>query len=68
MYSICAMGCLFLEGDFNGFHYIAVDEPLSQADARSNCEALEAQLASIWSEEENQFLQRLTSEEYCGPG
>ena len=59
----------FLSDDvFNGYHYIAVNDPLSQADARSNCQQLGADLASILSEDENSFIQTLTSEENCGDG
>ena len=53
---------------FNGYHYIAVNEHLSQPDAKSNCESLGATLTSILSDEENSFVQTLTSEEYCGTG
>ena len=60
--------CLLSADDFNGYHYIAVNEPMSQAQARNNCQQLGADLASIWSEVENSFIQTLTSEEYCFDG
>ena len=60
--------CLLSADDFNGYHYIAVNEHLSQSEARNHCLQLGADLASILSEEENSFIQTLTSVEYCGDG
>ena len=56
------------DGTYNGYYYIAVDEPLSQTDAQSNCQGLGTQLASITTDEENSFIRNLTSTEYCGTG
>ena len=58
----------FSDDFFNGYLYIAVNERLSQPNAKSNCEALGATLASVLSDEENSFIQTLTSEEYYGTG
>ena len=63
-----ATSCLLSADDFNGYHYIAVNDPLSQEEAGRNCQQLGGDLASILSEDENSFIQTLTSEEYCGDG
>ena len=57
-----------LDATYNGYNYIAVDEPLTQADASGNCAALGGTLASIWTDDENEFIKALTTKaDYCGP-
>ena len=56
-----------LDAAYKGYNYVAVDHPLTQADARGNCAALGGTLASVATDDENAFIQKLTTETYyCG--
>ena len=59
---------LLLDDTFNGYHYIAVNERLNHTAAVDKCLSLGANIASILSDEEDFFIRRLMSEEYCGEG
>ena len=66
--TLCLVRFHISDGFFNGNLYIANNERLIQPDAMLDCELLGATLASILSDEENSFIQTLTSEEYCRTG
>ena len=68
--TLCLVRFHVSDGFFGGNLYIANNERLIQPDAMFDCESLGATLASILSDEENSFIQTLTSVEYsnCGTG
>ena len=58
---------VLIDAVYNGFLFIAVNEHLTQPEAMKNCASHGATLASVSSDDENSFVQTLTSEEYCEP-
>ena len=62
---MCFYYCL--DATYKGYNYVTVDHPLTRADARGNCAALGGTLASIWTDDENEFIKSLTKKsDYCG--
>ena len=52
---------------YNGHLYLVVNDYLTQNDSQANCVSLGANLASVWSHEENSRLLEVTTEDYCRP-
>ena len=58
---------IFLADVANDYHFIPVNQRLDWHEARLHCQSLNATLATVENDEENDQVQSLTSTDYCEP-